>query len=317
MKKFWKWLFIFYLLTLLVSTVFRFVHQPIQKSSAKNFLTLQVVENDSFTNKQIQLAYKDFPSKNLTKNPPILLIHGSPGEAEVFDKLATLLTENHRVIAVDLPGFGDSSKEIPDYSFRSHAFYLQEFLGKLGIQKVHVLGFSMGGGVVLNLADIAPEKVVSITMQSAIGVQEYELLGDYKLNHGLHGLHLALFWSLENLTPNFGLFDEMGMQYARNFYDSDQRPLREILQKIENPVLIIHGKDDPLVPAEAAREHARLVPQSDYHELNDDHFFTFMNPEKVSPILLSFFEKVESGKAVTRSNADALRIEKADRKSVV
>lgn len=65
----------------------------------------------------------------------------------------------------------------------------------LGIERAHLLGFSMGGGVVLNVADIAPQRVGSITMLSAIGVQEAELLGDYHLNHALHGAQLAAIWS--------------------------------------------------------------------------------------------------------------------------
>ena len=151
----------------------------------------------------------------------------------------------------------------------------------------------MGGGVVLNLSDLAPEKVRSVSMVSAIGVQEYELLGQYHLNHALHGIQLGFFWFLKELTPNFGIFDRMVIPYSRNFYDSDQRPLRVDLQKIEAPFLIIHGTQDPLVPVEAAREHARLVPQSEYHELTEEnHFMIFMHPEKVFPLVENFLSEV-------------------------
>ncbi len=310
-KKIFKLFIVAYILLLAISTAFRFTKTLPETQSGKKFETLQTIENTEVIKQPVKFTYKDFPSKNTSKNIPIILVHGSPGEAEVFDKLAPLLIENNRVIAVDLPGFGDSTKQIPDYSFLAHAYYLRDFLDKLNVEKAHLVGFSMGGGVVLSLEKIAPQKVVSITMQSAIGVQEYELLGDYNLNHGVHGLQLAFFWALENLTPHFGLFDGTGMSYARNFYDSDQRPLRVILNKTDKPFLIIQGKDDPLVPVEAAREHARIVPQSEYHEIDDNHFFTFMRPEKASPILLGFFEKVETGNAVTRSNAEISRIEKA------
>jgi membrane protein DedA with SNARE-associated domain/pimeloyl-ACP methyl ester carboxylesterase len=306
-KTFLKLLCGIYILLLGASTLARFFQANPQPNQSKTHLA--GVSNSR--NSDIIIAYKDYPSKIQANNPPILLIHGSPGDAEAFDDLAPLLNENRRVIAVDLPGFGDSTKQIPDYSFLAHAHYLQDFLNQLSIEKAHVVGFSMGGGVVLSLEKIAPEKVASITLQAAIGVQEYELLGDYSLNHGIHGLQLAAFWALENLTPHFGLFNNVFTPFCRNFYDSDQRPLREILQQTDKPFLIIHGKDDPLVPVEAAREHARIVPQSEYHELDDDHFFTFMRPEKASPILLTFFEKVETGKAVTRSNTDILRLEKA------
>lgn len=307
-KTFLTILFVIYILLLVASTITRYLGANPQPDQSKAHLYLPA----NASNSAVIIAYKDYPAKTPANKSPILLVHGSPGESEIFDQLATLLNENRRVIAIDLPGFGDSTKQIPNYSFFAHANYLRDFLNKLNIEKAHVVGFSMGGGVVLSLENISPEKVESITLQSAIGVQEYELLGDYSLNHGIHGLQLAAIWALENLTPHFGLFDGMGMPYARNFYDSDQRPLREILENTDKPFLIIHGKDDPLVPVETAREHTRIVPQSEYYELDDNHFFTFMRPEKASTILLDFFAKVEGEKGITRSNADISRIEKAN-----
>ena len=55
----------------------------------------------------------------------------------------------------------------------------------------------------------------------------------------------------------------LDVAYARNFYDTDQRPLRGILERFEPPMLVIHGERDVLVPAAAAREHHRLVPHSE------------------------------------------------------
>ncbi len=74
---------------------------------------------------------------------------------------------------------------------RAHPRYVLAWLDQQHIQRAHLVGFSMGGGVALNLADIAPERVASITMLSAIGMQEMELLGDYHLNHAIHGAQLA------------------------------------------------------------------------------------------------------------------------------
>jgi membrane protein DedA with SNARE-associated domain len=103
------------------------------------------------------------------------------------------------------------------------------------------------------------------------------------------------------------------MAYSRNFYDTDQRPLRRILQNTDQPFLIIHGEHDPLVPVEAAREHKRIVPQSEYHELATDHFFIFQTPGKVVQLLDKFWNDVEHEKAKTRQNADPDRINEANK----
>src|SRR5262249_41701973 len=151
---------------------------------------------------------------------------------------------------------------------------------RVGIERVHVVGFSMGGGVALNFADLAPHRIASLTMLSAVGVQEMELLGDYRLNHGLHGLQLAGLWLLREGLPHMGWLDNarFGVSYARNFYDSDQRPLRQVLLRYQGPMLIVHGRRDIRVPVEAALEHHRLVPQSELYLIEDNHFTVFTHP---------------------------------------
>ncbi|NJM52385.1 MAG: alpha/beta fold hydrolase [Blastocatellia bacterium] len=305
----WFWLLCVYLLLMAWSTVVRFRQPETPFPDHKKAATLHGVSGEKRLGNTIRFAYQEFLPTNLTNSTPIILLHGSPGDSGILEKLGAELGKNRRVIIPDLPGFGDSTENIPDYSIRAHALYLLEFTEQLKIEKFDVLGFSMGGGVALNLYEIAPKKVRSVAMVSAIGVQEYELLGNYHVNHALHGLQLGFFLFLKEFTPNFGFFDRMVIPYCRNFYDSDQRPLRGILQRIDAPFLIIHGTQDPLVPVEAAREHARLVPQSEFYELGDEsHFMVFMRPEKIAPALNQFLSNVENGTAKFRANADAQRV---------
>src|SRR5262249_34098556 len=110
---------------------------------------------------------------------PVLLLHSSPGSGDTLNTCAPLVTNGRHALAPDLPGFGSSSTQIPDYSFRAHAVYIRDLLDARRIAKVHVLGFSMGGGVALSFADRNPDRVASLTKVSAIGLQEMELLGEY------------------------------------------------------------------------------------------------------------------------------------------
>lgn len=301
----------------MISTAVRLNQKEPPFPENKKSETVFAVENDSFlTDKKIRIAFQEFASfdVNNKNQTPIFLIHGSPGDSGSLEDLGRELNKTgRRVIIPDLPGFGDSTRKIPDYGFRAHAFYVKELAEKLKIEKFHALGFSMGGGVVLNLNDIEPEKLESISLISAIGVQEYELLGDHRLNRILHGAQFTLFWTIENLFPHFGYFDDsfLSLSYARNFYDSDQRPLRSILEKTEQPVLIIHGVNDSLVPIQAAREHARIVPQSEFREFDDDHFMIFERPLKIAPSISEFLDHAEKGTAKNRKNADAERLKNA------
>ena len=222
------WLLGVYLLLLIVSGIYRFYPTKYPFPTDKNSVTVRAIANENLTDVPVRIAYKEFLPVNETDSTPIILIHGSPGDSGSLTKLAKMLAQNRRVIVPDMPGFGHSTANIPDYSFRAHARYVLELADELKINRFDALGFSMGGGVVLNLYDIAPEKVRSIEMVSAIGVQEYELLGDYQLNHILHGLQLYGFQILCETTPHFGIIGETAITYSRNFYDSDQRPLRAL-----------------------------------------------------------------------------------------
>jgi pimeloyl-ACP methyl ester carboxylesterase/membrane protein DedA with SNARE-associated domain len=318
-KKLWRWWMIFpaiYAVLLIGSYIERGVNVPAPLKLLPNQSEIMVAEirDGKPTGREIRIAYLDFPAKAESKGEfPILLVHGSPGSGDDLEKLAEKLEGKRRLIVPDLPGFGNSTHDIPDYSIRAHAIYLRELLDQLGIQKVHLVAHSMGGGVVLNLAQIAPERVASISMVSAIGVQEQELLGDYHVNHIIHGVQLAGLKALKYGVPWYGRWNQsdMGVPYARNFYDSDQRPLRGILSNYAGPMLILHGTRDPLVPVEAAREHARLVPQSKLTIYDGDHFTVFTNPAFVAEQVLAFLDAVEDGNAQIKSTADPVRLAEA------
>lgn len=249
---------------------------------------------------------------------PVVLLHGSPGSNGEVARLASLLAEDRRAIAPDLPGFGGSTRSVPDYSIRSHARYLVAVLDSLAVRRAHFIGFSMGGGVATSLAAMAPDRVASLVLLSAIGAQEYELLGDYRLNRAIHGLQLAGLWLLREATPHFGFFDGafFGVEYARNFYDTDQRPLRGILSRLEVPALIVQGRHDPLVHWSVAVEHHRIVPQSELLLLDDpgaNHFMAFTRPGALAPAIADFLARADRGTALTRRSAAPERLAAAAR----
>ncbi|MDX2044557.1 MAG: alpha/beta fold hydrolase [Acidobacteriota bacterium] len=314
----WRWrLLAIYLLLVLAAHVWQWwdpadnFSEPESCPTCRSAL-LNAIDGDRHLKQQIRFVYQDRGQPTVSGEPalPIVLIHGSPGEARDFDQITPMLESSHRLIIPDLPGFGASTRDIPDYSFRTHAKYLIELLDQLKIERAHFLGFSMGGGVVLNLYDLAPERVASATMLAAIGVQEMELLGDYHLNHAVHGLQLGLFWLLREglpLSPTSHARD-FSVSFSRNFYDSDQRPLRALLSRFDKPMLIVHGQHDFLVPVEAAREHHRLVPQSELAVSDYDHFMVFNRKDYLAPLLADFTARAETGTALTKDKADPIRV---------
>jgi pimeloyl-ACP methyl ester carboxylesterase/membrane protein DedA with SNARE-associated domain len=273
------------------------------------FLTVRAVQADRLLDRPVRLAYLDTDPQGDTSRPTILMLHGSPGSKHDFDGIVPELGGRYRLLVPDLPGFGDSTHDVPDYSIRAHAHYVLQMLDQLHVDRVHLVGFSMGGGVALELYDLAPRRVASATLLSAIGVQELELFGDYRLNHAIHATQLGGIWLLREGFPHFGWLDDafFGVPYARNFFDTDQRPLRDILERFEPPMLIIHGEQDFLVPPEAALEHHRLVPQSELQMLPSSHFMVFTDGHDIADRIASFVDGVDDGAAPSRAQASPER----------
>ena len=204
--------------------------------------------------------------------PTLLLLHGLPFDRDEWSDLPEELGGHFRILNIDLPGFGRSTPaDLDDYSIRAQAGRVEQVLAELDIPSVHVVGQGLGGGVALELYHLAQQRVSSLTLISASGVQELELLGDYTLNHAVHGAQLFYIWLFYKGTPNFGLLNRApyNLAFARSFYDTDQRSLRDILLTVDIPTLLIHGDRNLRVPLAAAKEHARLVPHSETYFIPD------------------------------------------------
>lgn len=318
-----KWALVAYLALLAASHLYQWLRPPADLPSEAaadgsilhNFPLPELGADLEPTGKLIRFAWREWGSGLPAEAPTLLLLQGSPGSGRDFDRVAPgLALRGYRAIAPDLPGFGASSREIADYSIRSHAAYCRELLAHLGLAQVDVVAFSMGGGVALHLHELAPERIRSLTMLSAIGMQELELLGVYHLNHAIHAAQLFAIALADDLIPHFGVARLEGLDYSygRNFYDSDQRPLRGLLRSYGGPLLILHGREDMMVPYEAALEHHRLAPQSKLVSFEANHFLPYTEPGLLVGPIADFLDQVGRGEAATRATADPQRTEAAE-----
>src|SRR6476469_6909716 len=100
---------------------------------------------DKNTGDEITLAYSDYG-----KGQPVVVIHGWPSSREMWEyQLADTVNAGYRVIKYDRRGFGKSSKPWSGYDYNTLAGDLHEIIEQLDLQKVILVGFSMGGGEVV------------------------------------------------------------------------------------------------------------------------------------------------------------------------
>ena len=319
-KNKWHWIIVIYLFSLICSHIYRIIkpYSPKIPSTYKT-VNLPQIKSDRVLKDSVQLAYQDLNADG--KLPTIVLIHGSPTGLGFggFENLGPELAKGYRVIIPDLPGFVMSRYSVPDYSVRAHAHYLNMLMQNLNISKAHFVGYSMGSGVVINLHDINPDLVKSIDLLAGIAAQELELFGNYYLNHAVHGVQLLAIKLFEEGIPHFGFFDDiiLSSHYARNFYDTDQRPLSNLLKKVTIPLLIQHGKYDNLVSYEVALENERIVPQSKLITYPFDHSMPFRQWKILADDISKFIGDVETGSAIKKESANPVRIENSQKKIVL
>jgi pyruvate dehydrogenase E2 component (dihydrolipoyllysine-residue acetyltransferase) len=95
---------------------------------------------------------------------PALLVHGFGADLNSWMFTQPALAENRRVVALDLPGHGGSTKALDGADAASFAAVIDRALAALGIDRVHLVGHSMGGAIALNFAAWQPERVASLTL---------------------------------------------------------------------------------------------------------------------------------------------------------
>ncbi|KOY14403.1 alpha/beta fold hydrolase [Paenibacillus xylanivorans] len=118
-----------------------------------------------------------------TSGSPILLVHGFPETWWTFHKLIPLLALQHRVFAVDLRGFGDSSNAEVDYDSTTSAEDLHLLIKQLDVGPVHLTGQDISGATVFRLAATYPEDVRSFTAIE-MGLPGFGLEGLGDITHG-------------------------------------------------------------------------------------------------------------------------------------
>lgn len=239
------------------------------------------------TGREIEVSAVRFaPEERCEGCAPIVLLHGSPGDARNFDGFAPELAgAGYEVYSVDLPGYGRSSRALRDYSARASARATLAMLDEIGVERAHVLGWSLGATAGLHIAELAPERAASLTLMAGMASLEGEGSGSHYFERFKYSLGFVFLVGLPELVPHFGGFDETifgdrvdRFAFLRSFWDTDLRGNAAIMRAVRTPTLILHGRDDFLISAWAAEHHHELMPTSRLVMLDAGHFLPFPEP---------------------------------------
>jgi pimeloyl-ACP methyl ester carboxylesterase len=209
--------------------------------------------------------------------PPLILLHGLPGDHRLWRRQLDNLSDEYTVVAWDAPGCGRSALPAGDFGIRDVARYLIAFIQALGLERPHVLGLSWGGGVALELFRAAPTIPKTLLLASAYAGWAGSLPPEavsQRLNAYVRAAGMDRKEAMRSWAPGFfsatapaELVDEVVaivadfdpralVMLARSFAETDSR---DMLPTIDIPTLLLYGDADTRAPLQIAEAiHARI-----------------------------------------------------------
>lgn len=201
--------------------------------------------------------------------PPAVLLHALGEAAEDWADLAPRLAPDHRVLALDLRGHGDSGRP-GEYSSALMADDVVAALDALGVRGALLIGHSLGGVVAFRIAAARPDLVSLLVVEDVCPPYDRER----PLPQRPEGVELPFDWDvIPAIAAESGITDQ---------------PAWDALADIEAPTLLIGGGPTSHVPAERLEEVVARIPDCTLVTLDGGHHVHRAEPERFAGTVLGW-----------------------------
>lgn len=232
------------------------------------------------------------------KGEPILVFHGEHSNCHEEFGYSALVENGYSIITPSRAGYRNTSKELGE-SLTTACEYYKKVLEHLHVEQVHVIAISAGGPTGIRFASLYPEKVKSLTLESAVSMEWLTAKDlEYKAAHiifrpTIEGVTWKMLGLFSNLFPKF-MFNIMASQFSSlskqelvqimdegdveefkkmnnrqrsgHGFLMDIKQTKELtvqdLKSITNPTLILHSKNDGFIPLEHPNHALENIPQA-------------------------------------------------------
>ena len=223
------------------------------------------------------------------KGPPVLLIHGGLGYADIWGAQVADLSKDHMVIVAESRGHGRSTRTADPYSYDLMASDYVALLDYLKVDKAAIVGWSDGGIIGIDIAMKHPEKLTKVFAQAA-NTKVDGVKPDVMQNKTFAGYidHAGQVYKKISPTPDqYDAFVEQisGMWASQpNWTDDD-------LKKINTPIAIVLGDHDEAITREHTDYMAKTIPGAKLIILdNASHFAMVQDPEGYNKAVRDFID---------------------------
>ena len=236
-----------------------------------------------------RVVYCDYGSSGSDGLRPVVLVHGLAACWQCWlETIPRLAAEGRRVIALDLPGFGNSEMPREDISIEAYGRTVESLCDALDLGQVVVVGHSMGGFAAAEMAIQYPDRVERLVLQAAAGISTTDLHREpakvaarvlaglctraaarsrfVAVRPRLRWLALQTIMRHPSRIPAdmvYELVSHAGRDGFRSALDAIvSYDFRDRLSQIRCPTLVVWGCEDMLVPRRDADEYARVIPDA-------------------------------------------------------
>lgn len=259
---------------------------------------------------QYEAAYLDY---GLQGNPVLLFLHGFLGESSLWRLLMEQLADHYRCIALDLLGFGSSSKPKLKYTIWHQTAFVNEFMTALGLTNVTLIGHSYGGwtssALAIEQADAHTSLLEHLILIAPAGIRDDSFVGRYNYMRPILWETPVVDWVLTGLKPLANLlgqqktYDQVAMArrefgkqpVAKSFIVDRLRPedaidtVEKDIHKIAVPTLVIAGAHDTTIPLWHCETYGQGVPGAKFEVLPEaDHDLIRTDCDLISHRIASF-----------------------------
>lgn len=270
--------------------------------------------------KDYEIAYIDEGnSKNV-----LLFIHGLGSYLKAWDRNIPKLINHFRCIALDLPGYGKSSKQVHSGEVNFYTEVLKEFITKLGLKNISLVGHSMGGQIAASYVISYPNEILDLILVAPAGFEtfnsdEVEIIKkiispDILFNTSDNQIRLNYknnFFKMP-LEAEDMIADRIAIKDDEEFFNHCtvvsnslfgllKAPVYERLNEIDIPTLVLYGKNDLLIPnksihqkttEEIASQGSSKIKSSRLILLDEcGHFLQYEKPDRFNSEVISFISK--------------------------
>lgn len=257
----------------------------------------------------IKVAYSD-----RGKGRAVVLLHGFLGSKEIWQQSSEALCRSYRVIAIDLPGHGETGCTGYAHSMEEMARCVKAVTDGLRLKKYVLIGHSMGGYVALAFADLFPDHLKGLGLYHSTAYADSEERRENRLraidvvkanrrlytNQTIRSLFAAK--NLKYLKTEIAFASALARKTSKQgivaaLYGMRDRRSRDLILGLVNyPILMVIGEHDTVLPAEQLLEQSKLIKNKQLLYLEHDGHFGFLeSPRESNKALRKFLRRCYSG----------------------